>query len=145
MRKSKLKCVPSEEIIIADSSPLIGLARIGQLGLLPQLAPPHWGAASRLGRGYQRANGRTRSVEVAAQTWKWNLHPARADGGGITRSRGVDGQQPGPCLFTGDWLPSAAGVNKPAENMTTSNWMLELELCASCAAVGILMGGMDQR
>jgi uncharacterized protein len=30
--------VPSEEIIIADSSPLIGLARIGQLGLLPRLA-----------------------------------------------------------------------------------------------------------
>jgi len=30
--------VPSEEIVIADSSPLIGLARIGQLGLLPQLA-----------------------------------------------------------------------------------------------------------
>ena len=38
MRKSKLKCVPSEEIIIADSSPLIGLARIGQLGLRPKLA-----------------------------------------------------------------------------------------------------------
>ena len=33
-----MNCVPSEEIIIADSSPLIGLARIGQLGLLPQLA-----------------------------------------------------------------------------------------------------------
>ena len=30
--------MPSEEIIIADSSPLIGLARIGQLGLLPKLA-----------------------------------------------------------------------------------------------------------
>jgi uncharacterized protein len=30
--------VPSEELIIADSSPLIGLARIGQLGLLPKLA-----------------------------------------------------------------------------------------------------------
>jgi predicted nucleic acid-binding protein len=30
--------VPSEEIIIADSSPLIGLARIGQLSLLPRLA-----------------------------------------------------------------------------------------------------------
>lgn len=30
--------MPSEEIIIADSSPLIGLARIGQLALLPQLA-----------------------------------------------------------------------------------------------------------
>lgn len=30
--------MPAEELIIADSSPLIGLARIGQLGLLPQLA-----------------------------------------------------------------------------------------------------------
>ena len=29
--------MPSEEIIIADSSPLVGLARIGWLGLLPQL------------------------------------------------------------------------------------------------------------
>ena len=30
--------MPSEEIIIADSSPLIGLARIRQLSLLPKLA-----------------------------------------------------------------------------------------------------------
>ena len=30
--------MPSEEIIIADSSPLIGLARIGHLQLLPKLA-----------------------------------------------------------------------------------------------------------
>lgn len=30
--------MPAEELIIADSSPLIGLARIGQLGLLPKLA-----------------------------------------------------------------------------------------------------------
>lgn len=30
--------MPSEEIIIADSSPLIGLARIGHLSLLPKLA-----------------------------------------------------------------------------------------------------------
>ena len=32
MRKSKLNCVPSEEIIIADSSPLIGLAAHGHGG-----------------------------------------------------------------------------------------------------------------
>jgi hypothetical protein len=34
--------VPLEEIIIADSSPLIGLANIGQLGLLPtaEIATP---------------------------------------------------------------------------------------------------------
>jgi uncharacterized protein len=30
--------VESEEIIVADSSPLVGLARIGQLSLLPKLA-----------------------------------------------------------------------------------------------------------
>lgn len=30
--------MPREQIIVADSSPLIGLARIGQLHLLPQLA-----------------------------------------------------------------------------------------------------------
>ena len=30
--------MPSEEAIIADRSPLIGLAKIGQLDLLPQLA-----------------------------------------------------------------------------------------------------------
>ena len=69
MRKSKLKCVPSEEIIIADSSPLIGLARIEHLGLLPQLA-------RRI--GVPRAvwtevtSARTDAPgasEVAAQTW----------------------------------------------------------------------------
>ena len=69
MRKSKLKCVPSEEIIIADSSPLIGLARIGQLGLRPKLA-------RRI--GVPRAvwtevtSARTDAPgasEVAAQTW----------------------------------------------------------------------------
>jgi len=61
--------VPSEEIIIADSSPLIGLARIEHLGLLPQLA-------RRI--GVPRAvwtevtSARTDAPgasEVAAQTW----------------------------------------------------------------------------
>ena len=61
--------MPSEEIIIADSSPLIGLARIEHLGLLPQLA-------RRI--GVPRAvwtevtSARTDAPgasEVAAQTW----------------------------------------------------------------------------
>ncbi len=61
--------MPSEVIIIADSSPLIGLARIEHLGLLPQLA-------RRI--GVPRAiwtevtSARTDAPgasEVAAQTW----------------------------------------------------------------------------
>jgi predicted nucleic acid-binding protein len=61
--------VPSEEIIIADSSPLIGLARIGQLGLLPQLAnqiivPRTVHAEVTAAR--VAAPG---AAEVAAQTW----------------------------------------------------------------------------
>jgi len=36
--KLRRRCVPPEEIIIADSSPLIGLARIAMLPLLPKLA-----------------------------------------------------------------------------------------------------------
>jgi predicted nucleic acid-binding protein len=61
--------VLSEEIIIADSGPLIGLARIGQLGLLPQLARrivvPRavW---SEVTGARTDAPG---ASEVAAQTW----------------------------------------------------------------------------
>ncbi len=61
--------MPSEETIVADSSPLIGLARIGQLGLLPQLArrivAPRAVWAEVTGA---RADAPGAS-EVAAQTW----------------------------------------------------------------------------
>jgi len=61
--------VPSEELIIADSSPLIGLARIGQLGLLPKLARrivvP---AAVHAEVTAARANA-PGAAEVAAQAW----------------------------------------------------------------------------
>jgi hypothetical protein len=61
--------VPSEEIIIADSSPLIGLARIGQLGLLPQLARrivvPRAVWAEVTGARTDAPG----ASEVAAQTW----------------------------------------------------------------------------
>lgn len=61
--------MPSEEIIIADSSPLIGLARIGQLGLLPKLArrivlPRAVHEEVTAARG--DAPG---AAEVASQTW----------------------------------------------------------------------------
>lgn len=61
--------MPSEELIIADSSPLIGLARIGQLGLLPKLAkrivvPAAVHAEVTLARA--DAPG---AAEVAAQAW----------------------------------------------------------------------------
>ena len=61
--------MPSEELIIADSSPLIGLARIGQLSLLPKLArrivlPRAVFAEVTAARG--DAPG---AAEVAAQTW----------------------------------------------------------------------------
>jgi uncharacterized protein len=68
--------VPSEEIIIADSSPLIGLARIGHLPLLPQLAsriivPP----AVRTEVTSARTNA-PGAAEVAAQSW---IHVVDAD------------------------------------------------------------------
>jgi predicted nucleic acid-binding protein len=61
--------VPSEEIIIADSSPLIGLARIGHLSLLPQLAKriiaPR-GVHAEVISARRDAPG---AAEVAAQPW----------------------------------------------------------------------------
>ena len=61
--------MPSEEIIVADSSPLIGLARIGRLGLLPQL-----GRRIIVPRAVwvEVTGARTDApgaAEVAAQTW----------------------------------------------------------------------------
>jgi predicted nucleic acid-binding protein len=61
--------VPSEELIIADSSPLIGLARIGQLGLLPKLAKRVIApAAVHAEVTLARANA-PGAAEVAAQAW----------------------------------------------------------------------------
>jgi predicted nucleic acid-binding protein len=61
--------VPSEEIIIADSGPLIGLARIGRLELLPRLAQrivvPH-AVYVEVTEARTDAPG---AAEVAAQTW----------------------------------------------------------------------------
>lgn len=61
--------MPCAEIIIADSSPLIGLARIGQLGLLPQLARrilvPRAVWAEVIGARTDAPG----ASEVAAQTW----------------------------------------------------------------------------
>ena len=61
--------MPSEELIIADSSPLIGLARIGQLGLLPRLAKrivvPR-AVHSEVTGARTDAPG---AADVAAQTW----------------------------------------------------------------------------
>ena len=61
--------MPAEELIIADSSPLIGLARTGQLGLLPKLAkrivvPAAVHAEVTVARA--DAPG---AAEVAAQAW----------------------------------------------------------------------------
>ena len=61
--------MPSGEIIIADSSPLIGLARIGQLALLPRLAKrivvPR-GVHAEVTAARTDAPG---AAEVAAQGW----------------------------------------------------------------------------
>jgi predicted nucleic acid-binding protein len=67
--------VPVAEIIIADSSPLIGLARIGQLQLLPKLArrivvpPAVWQEITEV---KQEAPG---AREVTAQSWIEILTP----------------------------------------------------------------------
>jgi len=61
--------VPSEEIIIADSSPLIGLARIGQLGLLPQLARRIMVPRAVWAEVTGARTDSPGASEVAAQTW----------------------------------------------------------------------------
>ena len=67
--------MPLEEIIIADSSPLIGLARIGMLPLLPQLAgrivvPP--AVRLEITEARQEAPG---AKDVAEQSWIETLAP----------------------------------------------------------------------
>ena len=61
--------MPSEEIIIADSSPLIGLARIGQLGLLPQLARRMVVPRAVWAEVTGARTDAPGASEVAAQTW----------------------------------------------------------------------------
>ncbi len=61
--------MPAEEIIVADSSPLIGLDRIGQLGLLPRFAKrivvPQ-AVSTEVVEARNRAPG---AAEIAAQSW----------------------------------------------------------------------------
>ncbi len=61
--------MPPEEIIIADSSPLIGLARIGQLGLLPQLAKRILVPRAVHGEVTSARADAPGATEVAAQDW----------------------------------------------------------------------------
>lgn len=61
--------MPSEELIIADSSPLIGLARIGQLGLLPKLAKRIVVPAAVHAEVTAARADAPGAAEVAAQAW----------------------------------------------------------------------------
>jgi uncharacterized protein len=61
--------VPSEELIIADSSPLIGLARIGLLKLLPQLARRVVVPQAVLAEVTSARADAPGAAEVAAQPW----------------------------------------------------------------------------
>ena len=61
--------MPSEEIIVADSSPLIGLARIGHLGLLPQLAGQVVIPRAVYAEVIAAKPGAPGAVEVASQSW----------------------------------------------------------------------------
>jgi uncharacterized protein len=69
--------MPCEELIVADSSPLIGLARIGYLALLRRLArrvsvpPAVWEEIT----GADRADAR----EISQQTWIEVITPSAAD------------------------------------------------------------------
>lgn len=61
--------MPAEELIIADSSPLIGLARIGQLGLLPKLANRIVVPAAVHAEVTAARADAPGAAEVAAQAW----------------------------------------------------------------------------
>jgi len=61
--------VPSEEIIISDSSPLIGLARIGQVRLLPQMARHIVVPRAVYAEVTAVRAGAPGAAEVAAQSW----------------------------------------------------------------------------
>jgi predicted nucleic acid-binding protein len=61
--------VPAEQLIIADSSPLIGLARIGQLGLLPKLTNRVVVPAAVHAEVTSARADALGAAEVAAETW----------------------------------------------------------------------------
>ena len=69
--------MPCEELIVADSSPLIGLARIGHLTLLKRLArrvsvpPAVWEEIT--------SADRTDAREISQQTWIEVITPPAAD------------------------------------------------------------------
>jgi len=61
--------MPSEELIIADSSPLIGLARIGLLAVLPRLAKRVVVPQAVLAEVTSAREDAPGAAEVAAQSW----------------------------------------------------------------------------
>lgn len=61
--------MPSEELVIADSSPLVGLARIGLLKLLPQLARRVVVPQAVLSEITSARPDAPGAAEIAAQPW----------------------------------------------------------------------------
>ncbi len=69
MTRFKTSCAMHEAVIVPDSSPLIGLARIGQLDILPQLSSRVLVPQFVWEEVTIRGSGAPGSVEVKQATW----------------------------------------------------------------------------